>query len=397
MYSNFKVFIGLIPAVPRFQLYIDGQNSNILFVNANMYGLLGLNIDRLLLSDRTIKDGNVLCRATITQKYGSVIYSLSSTGITNLEFITHFCADNCRNFYSGHLEQLAVACPNLQQLSLFHNVHCLKRLQGLRAVATCCQRLEGLNILFISAEKVENCVQLWEILVDLQLTYLAIELCCLQCFVGDDQTTCRMQILHQNCLKMKALESFYGFQCTECFKNRQQLLSSSFPSLIHCITQYIDIGGVCERLRYLQYIGDDLSCFMSSAYRNLQQLCLMLDQMVLSDSCVNTISAHGGLVHVMLYVHLVNESGIDTLIENSPHLITCHVYIRTLEVWRISFNPKVFKSRLEKKYSNRKLFLCGSYRLIRERLDTHDEELWKLAIKQNTDLTSLWEWLIMTY
>ena len=40
-----------------------------------------------------------------------------------------------------------------------------------------CQKLQGLNIMGI--KKVENCLRLWEILVDLKL---GIELCCLMCF-----------------------------------------------------------------------------------------------------------------------------------------------------------------------------------------------------------------------
>ena len=39
-------------------------------------------------------------------------------------------------FYSDHLEQLAIACPNLQQLGLLKNVNCLKSLQSLCVIAT---------------------------------------------------------------------------------------------------------------------------------------------------------------------------------------------------------------------------------------------------------------------
>ena len=52
------------------------------------------------------------------------------------------------------------ACPNLQQLGLLKNVNCLKSLQGLRVIATYCQKLEDLNIIGVSVELVENCVQL---------------------------------------------------------------------------------------------------------------------------------------------------------------------------------------------------------------------------------------------
>jgi len=65
-------------------------------------------------------------------------------------------------------------CPNLQQLNLEYNSNCLKSLQGLRVIANC-NKLQGLNLLGISVKDVENRVQLWEILVDLKLLYLAVE------------------------------------------------------------------------------------------------------------------------------------------------------------------------------------------------------------------------------
>jgi len=385
VYIDFKILIGLIPTVPRFQINFGGLNSNIPIINASKYGLLGLDKDNLLLSDRIVKDGYVLYKAMLTRHNGRIVRGPLNTGIMNLEFLTHFCTARCGTFCSGHLEQLALACPNLQQLSLMGNVECLKRLQGLHAIATYCQRLEGLNVLFISVEEVENCVQLWEILVDLQLTYLAIDFCCF----NDHQT---IQISQQKCLKMKALELHCHNNCPKCLENKQPLLLSNFPSLIHCITKCINIVDMCERLRYLQYCGDDISCSWSLAHCNLEQLCILSDKLVLPDNYMNTISAHGGLVHVILSLHFVTQNGIAVLIENSPVLITCHVHIRTGEVWRMSFNPRDFKSRLEKKYSHRKLFRCGSFRLVKGLL--YSEELSDLAIKQNMDLTTMWDWLL---
>jgi len=42
-----------------------------------------------------------------------------------------------------------------------------------------CNKLQGLNLLGISVKDVESHVQLWEILVDLKLFYLAVKLCVL--------------------------------------------------------------------------------------------------------------------------------------------------------------------------------------------------------------------------
>ena len=87
--------------------------------------------------------------------------------------MTHFDASHCGTLHSGHLEQLALACPYLQHLNLQGNSHCLERLQGLCAISTC-KNLRGLNLMGIL--EVESYAQLWNILVDMMLIYLAIQL-----------------------------------------------------------------------------------------------------------------------------------------------------------------------------------------------------------------------------
>ena len=385
VYKNYEVFLGLAPTFPAFQLQFVGQNCTIPYVAARNYGLLGLDSDSLVLSDRTVGDGKVVVHKAIVMGSGSV--QTGPLSINNIEFVTYFDAAQS-DFYSGHIEQLAIACPNLQQLNLMHNVNCLKNLQGLRAVATFCKNLAGLNIVGISVKEVECCVKLWEILVDLQLTYLAIELCCLLCFEENDQTKQIIIGLYQKCLKMKALESYYENNCANCIENEQSLQLSNFPSLILCITKLIDIVDISEKLRYLKYTGGNMYNSWSIANCNLEQLCILSDQLALPDSFMNAISAHGGLVHVILSINFVTQTGIAALIENSPSLITCHVHIRTGAVWCILFNPKDFRSRLEKKYSHRKLFLCGSYRLVKGMMSFH--ELHDLMRQQTMDLASLW-------
>jgi len=287
-------------------------------------------------------------------------------------------------FHSSHLEQLAIAFPHLQHLNLLGNTNCLKSLQGLSAIATSCQKLKGLNILGISYEEVESCIQLWRILVNVQLTYLAIELCCLLCF-EDNQTK---QSLHQECVKMKALESCHGKNCTKCAGNTHPLLLSSFPLLIHGVFEGINVVSICERLKYLQYTGDGVSLSWSSLNFNLEQLYIESDRLALLDSDMNALSAHGRLVHVILNINSVTQDGIATLIQNSPHLITLFVSIRTAAVWRILFNPRDFKSRLEKKYSHRKLFLCGNYHLVKGKISKHD--LHDLIIQHNMAISTWW-------
>ena len=377
--------VGLVPTPPLFQYQIFGPHYCLKrsFVNARNYGLLGLN-GGILLTNRIISNSNVIHKGTMRNGiHGAPL------NINNIKFLTHFNAAECGFFYSGHLEQLAIACPNIQQLNLWKNVNCLKNLRGLRVIATC-KKLEGLNIAAISVKDVESCVQLWEILVDLQLTYLAVDLCCLLCFEGNDQTKGIIIGLHQKCLKMKALESHCHVHCAECLENKQSLQLSNFPLLIHCVTIDINNVYIYERLRYLWYRGDNQWWPWSIANCNLQELYIESDQLALPHSFMNKISAHGGLVHVILNVHRIPLKGIAALIEKSPNLITYHVYVQTHHEadWFIISDPKDFRPMLEKKYSHRKLFLCGSYRLVKGKLSTN--ELDYLLVNGNMDFVSVW-------
>ena len=99
--------------------------------------------------------------------------------------VVHFDLSCCDCLISGHLEQLAISCPNTQKLNLQYSEDCLTSLQGLRAITTYCEKLQGLNILGIT--RVENQVQLWKILSDIKLTHLAVDLCVLEPKEEDDQ------------------------------------------------------------------------------------------------------------------------------------------------------------------------------------------------------------------
>jgi len=176
-YGDFNVIIGLHGSfIPLLNVEISFVPSSC--VIAENCGLSGLEKD-LLLSKCSIGNGCVLHKGVLKKHH----YSNYGTpmNIKNIEFLTHLSAANCGCF-SMHLKQLAVACPNLQQLSLLHNVNCL---QGLHAIANC-QKLEGLNIRAISVKDLESHVQLWEVIVDLQLTYLSTD-----CYVLKEATKLR--------------------------------------------------------------------------------------------------------------------------------------------------------------------------------------------------------------
>jgi len=386
VYSNFNSLVSWVPIFPAFQFHLNGQRFLHPFVMSNDYGVSGLlGRDHIILTSHFISDSNIVYVGRMSRCHSVV--QCTPFPLTHIGFITYFDASTYSFFYSSHLEQLANAFPHLQHLNLLGNINCLKSLQGLSAIATCCQKLEGLNILGISYEEVEDCIQLWRILVNLQLTYLAIELCCLLCY-ENNQTKQSVFSLHQKCVKMKALESCLGKNCAKCAGNTHPLLLSNFPLLIHGVFEGINMVSICERLRYLQYTCDDISLSWSSLNFNLEQLYIESDRLVLLDSDMNALSAHGRLVHVILNINFVTQDGIAALIHNSPHLITLLVNIRTAAVWRILFNPRDFKSQLEKIYSHRKLFLCGIYRLVKGKIPKHDLD--DLIIQHNMAISTLW-------
>ena len=113
---------------------------------------------------------------------------------------------------SEHLEQLAIACPNLQRLNLrqkmshdhdlgVHSTQCLISLRGLHAIANLCHNLQGLNLLNIPVNEVENQTQLWEILSGMKFTHLAVELCVLLPTVNDEQNLIN---LFSKCRRLQA-------------------------------------------------------------------------------------------------------------------------------------------------------------------------------------------------
>jgi len=129
--------------------------------------LFGLEEDLLSLTSRLTYDGKTVHKVTLAPLSESSVESHFNSDITDLKFVTHFDASYCKSVHCGHLEQLALACPNLEELNLKGNVNCLRCLQGLHTLASCCANLHGLNLLGISMTAAESRVQLWEILASL--------------------------------------------------------------------------------------------------------------------------------------------------------------------------------------------------------------------------------------
>jgi len=396
----FKVFhhyerpINLLPT-PYFQLQF-GQSSTLPLVRASKYGLLGLEVDILLLTSHACGNRELhKAMAAISHQYEKFQSNHFHIDINNLSFITHFSASSCQ-LHSGHLEQLAIACPNLMELNLEGNYSCLKSLQGLRMIAGSCQNLQGLNLSCISVDKMENLVQLWEILVEMKLTYLGIDLCALLPYELDEQVKETIVNLHHKCSKLKAIEALYmDCDCSQCklvSRHGDYSLLSNFTSLVHLFADAYNhptaLNGIvsCKTLKYFK--STDTAFSLSGLLVvncNLEQFSIQRSIVDIPSTFMQSISAPGGLVHVLIQqAKSVTRDGVTALIGNSPNLLTFHVSADHIYASPgIHLTLKTFNVTLRKRFSNRKLFSNGSYHL-----DTYASD--DCPTDHCTELMSIW-------
>jgi len=112
--------------------------------------------DLVLLTDSINNKTALKAKIVVPDGFSHVLDGTLNSAMTSISFVTDFDFSCCTFLHSGHLEQLAVACPNLQRLNLFVNDECLRSLKGLAKVAQCCANLCGLNLLCISLDEVEH-------------------------------------------------------------------------------------------------------------------------------------------------------------------------------------------------------------------------------------------------
>jgi len=393
IYNSLKVPMDLFPALPDFQLQF-GESCVLPFVKPSKCGLLGLEEEDVFVTD-SVCHGKALHKAVMLRLNDDIERSRFKSNVTSLSCVTQFDTTRC-DLYPGHLEQLAAACPNLQHLNLLGNRHCLERLQGLRVLSSSCKNIRGLTLVEIS--NVEDCVQLWEILADMRLTYLGIELVVLLPWIFEIN---KIISLFQQCIDLKAIEvqrTRFGY------KHISHNLSvlSNFPSLIYCFVGNIPfnieaIVNSCLKLKYFVHSSYSSEFLNQSVAENdgLEQLCIKSAEprdAVVPDTFLESVSAHGRLVHVALCVGTLYTDGITALIENSPKLLTCYLY--TARVMDSDNNEVIpltdMKMMLKRKFANRKLFTCGSFNLRRSKADRLFVDIANLLIQRQTDIFSLW-------
>ena len=419
-YDIAKVPMDLYPSIPlrKFQF---GPAAKPPLIKLSDHGILGLNSDIFYLTDY---DHYGKARLSVSPK----CYKLYLVKDEHFHYISNFNSvsnvDFCyMNIYPDHLEQLAVACPNLERLNLKKAQNSLQSFQGLRAIVHTCQNLQGLNLEEIPVSSMESCLLLWELLSSIKkLTHLAIDICMLihnNCYNAADKD--KLICMLGNCDSLKALEvTKQIFDCDYgvCL-NTNDLLLGHFPSLVYVriflaeteCTKYAIMN--CHQLKYLSYdvnfyrahvctLDVDLS---SSSSCHLQQIFLRL-YIDLSASSAQVLSAHGELEQVILFVRSITTSAITTLISNSPNLML--LYIESTEPLcdenGASVNQKDYKDTVSKRFPHHKLLTTGDLIIL---LTNHcvrhcwpwytDYWITKIPFQHVTNCNSFWPYNVYSY
>ena len=386
-YNSLKTPLNLAHVLPVFQVEF-GQTATLPIVNADICGFSHMQF--LILTD-SIVHNQVVYKASLRQFQLAVQVKCT---FSNLEFLTEFDASHF-DANSDQLEQLAFACPNLQRLNLYRNKQCLKSLRGLYTIANSCHNLHGLNLMGISVKDVENQIQLWEILRGMELTHLAVELCILLPSVEED--IMELINLFQKCVYLQGLESSVTCDgCTSAFASNSLSLLSHFQALTYfnqfeahnhfCTTSLHDIVTSCNQLKYLVFFEHAVHrhCLTPTHSNSLEQLSIRSLDLDLPDDFMRSISAHGGLVHVELFVRSVTSEGITLLVTNSSNLLTFHAFLDDEPFELLDQN---LEAALKEKMSGRQLFRCGGY-LVAESFSVVGIEHMD---KSHVDLVSFWK------
>ena len=239
------------------------------------YGIVGLKENIFHFSEYIDDHGIVSHAVTLDHgDCGSLIEERHITCIPHLHTVSYVDI-SYENVSSNHLQQLAVACPNLQQLHLQGNGNCLNDLQGLQAIVDKCKNLKRLNLAEISVLSVESYLLLWELLSSLKkLTLLTIDLCMILLYDFDDDDEQKLVTMCKSCHSLLALNVHLGQEsCIECNSINKKFLISHFPSLTYCALWNIEYSSVvhsftnCHHLKCVhEYVsrGEEVSLFSLS-------------------------------------------------------------------------------------------------------------------------------------
>ena len=406
LYYLFKVPLNLSPNLPVFQLEI-GQTVILPFVKASAFGIMNLDCDILVLTDYVCNGKQVYKAANevVDVRENSYYQKIGMNNlVASLDCVTEFIMSYNENESVTWLQQLAIACPNLQRLSLQGSADIAHMLEGLRAIALHCLDLRGLNLsdIGLGINMVTDChLGLWEVLSEMKLTHLCIETCAVFGANSDEE---KLVHLFQRCSSLQALQIQYLSYdyCDWCvgweYKANWSLLSH-FPALQYCnfcikhSTVVQDVINSCKQLTVLSCTaGYERFVNLSSVSTStLEQLSIYEPRTSIPEIFLETVSAHGGLVHIALFVRSVSIAGVIKLVRNSPKLLTC--LIDTEQFITDDYNTvENLKDNLQQQFIGRKLFTVGRFKIV------VDKSLRRLCdCVPGTDLFPLWRYTIVLY
>ena len=258
LYDSVPRPLNLFPPVPV-RNYKFGPAATPTLIQLPAYDIVGLK-DNIFHFSEYIDDHGMVCHAVTLDHgdCGSLIEERHITCIPHLRTVSYIDI-SYKNVNSNHLQELAVACPNLQQLHLQGNVNCLQDLQGLQAIVDKCKNIKSLNLAGIDVSWVESYLLMWDLLSSLKkLTLLTIDLCMISLYDSDDDDKQKLVTMCKSCHNLLALNVHLGHQsCIECNSRNENFLISHFPSLTYCALWGIEYSSVehaftnCRHLKYL--------------------------------------------------------------------------------------------------------------------------------------------------
>ena len=265
--------MNIFPPVPVRKYKFGAAEATPTLIRLSDHGIVNLK-DKIFHLSEYIDDHGMISHA-VTLDHGDCQSLIEERHLycTHLHTVSYVDI-SYQNVNSNHLQQLAVVCPNLQQLYLKGNVNCLKDLQGLHAIVNTCQNLKSLNLAGISVSLAESYLLLWELLSSIKkLTYLAIDLCMILLYDFDDDDEQKLFTMCKGCHSLLALDVHLGEDhreweyiwcqysgresCIECNSVNENFLFSHFPSLAYCAIWDIEYSSVayaftdCRHLKYL--------------------------------------------------------------------------------------------------------------------------------------------------
>ena len=79
----------------------------------------------------------------------------------------------------------------------------------------------------------------------------------------------------------------------------------------------------CHTQKSVVYSNDNCLSPLHAYNRNLESLCIQLSKADIDDTFMYSVSAHGQLVHVVLFVKSVTGEGVATWIDNDSPKFIC--------------------------------------------------------------------------